>query len=124
MEQIYLACYGSSEENLKATFNSNIIGLNARVTEGELIYLLIKRDGKWTVTGKGNVGKETTDNPFAKPNRFKTYMVNDLQQCSPFAINDICRSELGNSYGLVLRSPKPIKASKFINYLEENFTAI
>ena len=87
---------------------------------GQLVYLIVKRDGEWIVVGKGHIGDETTENPFAKPNRFKTYEVKDFQECKPFSISSICKSELGSNYGLVMRSPQPISAEKFVKYLEDN----
>lgn len=126
MESIFLICYGNSEENVNITFSKKIIGASngAKLAEQQLIYLIVKRDGKWTVVGKGNISSETEDNPFPKPNRFKTYKVDNLIECKPFAISDICRKELGDSYGLVLRSPRPISVKGFIEFLDKNFVQL
>jgi hypothetical protein len=122
MEPIYLICYGNSEENVKKSFDKGIIGASnfKRIPIGQLIYLIVKRDGEWVVVGRGHISDATTDNPFEKPNRFSTYKVNDLIKCAPFSISSICKSELGDRYGLVLRSPQPITAEKFVKYLEDN----
>lgn len=123
MESVYLICYGNSEENVELSLNKKIIGANnnTKIPAGQLIYLIVKREGEWTVVGKANIDSETTDNPFEKPNRFKTYTVKNLQKCQPFSITSICRSELGNRYGLVLRSPQSISAPNFTKYLADNF---
>ena len=122
MDAIYLICYGDSEENLKISLNTKIIGAsnNKKIPLGQLIYLIVKREGKWTVVGKGHLDEEVDKNHFEKPNRFKTYSVKYLKACNPFSISEICKSELGSSYGLVLRSPQPITAEKFVSFLEKN----
>ena len=119
---VYLICYGESEENVKITLSKKIIGSNnhVRIPEGQLIYLVVKRNGEWTVVGKANIDSETDNNPFTKPNRFKTYTINNLYECNPFSINAVCKSELGSNYGLVLRAPQPITAQGFVKFLEDN----
>ena len=122
MSTIYLICYGTSEENVKISMDTKIIGASnyKKIPIGQLVYLIVKRDGKWTVVGKGHIDAEVDKNPFEKPNRFKIYSVKDLKTCNPFSISEICKSELGDRYGLVLRSPQPITAEKVVAYLEKN----
>ncbi len=124
--QIYLICYGTSEKNVKLSFDTNIIGAGsyAKVPEGQLIYLVYKCDGEWTVVGRGIVGRISDDNPFEKPNKYRTYVVTKLKKCRPFSIKEICRQSLGEYYGLVLRTPQPIKSKEFINYLDDNFIEV
>ncbi len=124
--QIYLICYGDSEKNVKLSFDTKIIGAGsyAKVPEGQLIYLVYKRNGEWTAVGRAVVDKLSDDNPFDKPNRYRAYSVKDLEKCKPFSIRGICRKELGEYYGLVLRTPQPIKSEAFIDYLNENFVKI
>ena len=123
MDSIFLICYGESEEHVKISFDNKLIGANntVNIPEGQLIYLLIKRNGIWNVVGRGNIDSISGDNPFKQPNRFKTYKISNLTACQPFAISEICKKELGNNYGLVLRTPRKISAKGFIKYLDEHF---
>ena len=125
MEAIYLICYGTSEENVKISLETKIIGASnyKKIPLGQLIYLIVKRDSEWMVVGKGHIDTESDNNPFAKPNRFSTYTVKDLSECKPFSISEICKSELGQRYGLVLRSPQAISAPNFTKYLKDHFNA-
>ena len=118
-----MICYGTSEKNINISFETNIIGAGsfAKVPEGQLIYLVYKHEGEWTVVGRAVVDKTADDNPFEKPNRYRTYRITNLERCKPFSIKDICRKSLGEYYGLVLRTPQPIKAQEFIAYLDKNF---
>lgn len=123
MDAIYLICYSDSEENIKISLTKGIVGANnrARIPAGQLIYLVVKREGKWTVVGKAEIDSECDDNPFKKPNRLRTYKIKKLVECKAFPISDICKEELGNNYGLILRSPRPITSKSFIDALEKRF---
>lgn len=124
--QVYLICYGDSEKNVKLSFETKIIGAGsyAKVPEGQQIYLVYKKNGEWTVVGRAIIDKVSDGNPFEKPNRYRTYSVKDLEKCKPFSIKDICRQALGEYYGLVLRTPQPIRSNEFIDYLDKNFIVL
>ena len=126
MEPVYLICYGDSEENIQISLEKKIIGASnyKKIPAGQLIYLIVKRAGEWIVVGKGHIAEPSSVNPFAQPNRFATYISSDLRACKPFSISELCKRELGNRYGLVMRTPQPISASAFIKYLDEQFEEV
>jgi hypothetical protein len=123
MKSIYLICYGNAEENVNISLKEGIIGASnhGNIPTGQLVYLIVKRNNNWTVVASAKVKAVSEKNPFAKPNRYKCFHVDGLKECNPFAISDVCKSELGSGYGLVLRSPQPISAERFVDYLEKNF---
>ena len=103
MKSIYLICYGNAEENVNISLKEGIIGASnhGNIPTGQLVYLIVKRNNNWTVVASAKVKAVSEKNPFA--------------------ISDVCKSELGSGYGLVLRSPQPISAERFVDYLEKNF---
>lgn len=124
--QIYLICYGDSEKNVGLSFKTNILGAvnYSKIVEGQQFYFVLKRDDDWVIVGRGIVGEAADNNPFEKPNKYKTYCIEHLERCKPFSIKRTCKKLLGDYYGLVLRTPQPIKVKKFIEYLERNFVVI
>ncbi len=78
MSVIYLICYGDSEENVRISFEKGMIGASnqANIPQGQLFYLVVKREGKWMVVGRANIDSETKNNPFKKRNRYKIYTIN------------------------------------------------
>ncbi len=122
MEPIYLICYGSAEENVNISLKTKIVGANnAKIPQGQRIYLIVKRDGQWMVVARGTIDSDIANNPFHKPNKFRTYLVKDLVECTPFSISQICKEVLGPQYGLIMRTPRPITNTNFVEYLAENF---
>ncbi len=120
---IYLICFGSSEKNLEAAINYKVIGVNQKRLFDKNIkaYLLIKRDGEWTVIARANIVGEGAVNPFEKPNKYRIYSIENVENTNPFAISDLLREEFGNTYGLTLRAPNLISAERFIRELEKRF---
>ena len=123
MNGFYFICYGESEENMSISIDKKIIGSSngTRIPKDQLVYLILKRDGVWTVIGRARVDVETEENPFKKPNRFKTYLIKNVEKCRPYAISEALSNLLGNRYGLVLRSPMLISNEELIKFLDKNF---
>ncbi len=120
---IYLICFGDSEKNLEIALKANVIGItqNAFFDEKASAYMVIKRQDQWVVVARASVGRETNLNPFAMPNKFRTFEISNVELCDPFSISDILRSELGAMYGLVLRSPKLITAPGLVSEVADRF---
>ncbi len=126
MKDLMLICYGDSEENLKITLKTNIIGVKSKTAlpPNQLIFLIIKRNKRWYVVAKSRIISKANTNPFGTNTSFFTYNTDDIEQCTPFDITDICRKELGNTYGLVLIIPRLISAPGFLKYISEHFVSI
>ena len=123
MTAIKFICYGSSVDNLKSTFEFNIIGTPKKTffVEGEQVYLVLKRDKEWNVCGRANVKEETDLNPFEIPKGLYTYLVTNVEACIPFQINEKCRDLLGPHWGLNFQTPRAIENEEFSNFIENNF---
>ena len=120
---IYLICFGNSEKNLTTAINEKVIGIshNTMFDANESAYLIVKRGDEWIVVARANIKGQTDKNPFPLPNKYRTYEIINLEKCSPFAISDVLKSELGSMYGLALRAPKLITAQNLISQIEERF---
>ena len=123
MNAIKFICYGSSVDNLRATFVFSIIGTPKKTSfkEGERVYFVLKRDKAWYVCGRGNVKEETDLNPFENPNGFYTFLVTDIEACIPFTINQKCQEILGQYWGLIFQTPRAIENKEFSHFIESSF---
>ena len=121
---IYLICFGESEKNLSIALKEKVIGINqaAQFDEKASAYLIVKRQNNWTVVAKANIKKRVEMNPFPKPNKYRVYEIINVVECNPYSISDLLKSELGNMYGLALRTPNLITAQELIIGVENRFT--
>ncbi len=121
--KIKFICFGTEIDNLKMTFEYNIIGIPKRhqFNKNDIIYLAIKVGNDWFVCGRAQVEQETDLNPFINPGRYYTYMISNVEACEPFSINQISRELLGNYWALIFQTPRYVENDKFIDYLCTEF---
>lgn len=127
MEKIRLACFGESKNNLEMSIKYGILGFtrNYAFNEGDLFYYAIKIKSVWHVCGRGRIVSSTDLNPFDDPGKHCcTFLVNSVEMCIPFPINDYCRELCGQYWGLVFQKPTLISDAGFIEKIEKSFKII
>lgn len=104
----------------------NVIGVSrsTKFKENEQIYFVLKINNVWNVCGRANTSIETDINPFERPERYYTYLVNDIETCVPYPINDLCRDTFGTYWGLKFQRPAIIDDEKFVSEIEKQFHII
>ncbi len=120
---IYLICFGQSEENVEIALKEKAIGVTIKKSfdSKSKAYLIVKRKDGWTVIARANIIGESKINPFEKPNKLHAYKIDYIEQCIPYAISDLLKTELGNMYGLALRTPSLITADTLIQKMDNMF---
>lgn len=126
MEKSRLVCYGDSMSNLKMSVRYRVVGLRRPmvIDAEDVLYLVCKTNGIWTVYGRANIGDATLDNPFDEPEKYYTYVLDNIVACKPFGINEICKKQLGQYWGLYLQKPIELKNSELVKSIENSFVPI
>lgn len=121
---IYLICFGNSEKNLDLALSHKVIGVKQKhnFEKSNFAYLLIKRNGEWTVVARANITGVSEDNPFEKPNKYITYSIDNVVECRPYSATSLLKESFGSTYGLTLRTPNLITAEQFIKDLDKSFS--
>ena len=124
--KIKFICFGTEIDNLRMTFDYNIIGIPKRhqFNKNDRLYLAIKAGGKWFVCGRAQAGQETDLNPFNNPGRYYTYLISNVEACVPFSINQKSRELLGDYWALMFQTPRYVENDKYIEFLNKEFKKI
>jgi len=127
MENIRLACFGESKNNLEMSIKYGILGFtrNYAFKKGDLFYYAVKINSVWNICGRGRIVEPTDLNPFDEPGKhYGTFLVESVEACTPFQINELCRDLYGQYWGLIFQKPTLISDEAFIEKVEKSFEKI
>ncbi len=127
MATYFLNC-SENIENFNLCISHNIAGFpNGGYKTGDLIYLIVKENGKWKLGARGKLLEATTDKPWPDADSYSSAFKVNWEVCNKTDITEGLRKIYEPNFGLAIQGKKDIdtfqnKGSELKSFFNKFFT--